>query len=724
MSTPPITPIPQRQGQGLFDLLPALYRLRDSQLAQTSGQSMGPLQSLLMLVDEQLALIAENLNQLYDDQFIETCANWVIPYIGDLIGYQSINGIASAVDSPRAEVASTIGFRRRKGTVPVIEQLARDATGWGAHAVEFFRVLATTQCIRNHVRLHNYYAPNLRRWKPCEYMDSGFDTTAHTVDVRRIADERGRYNIQNIGIFLWSLSAYSQTESPVTAVVGNPQCFRFSPFGADMPLFNTASAILPETTTLAQPVNVPGRLHRHVLCKDIYDITRNGGAPVYYGSGLSLALYLNGSLQDPSRIQVCDLSGTDGSWVNLPTSGEVFAVDPLLGRIATSPGVPTGPITATFYYAFNAAIAGGEYPRESTFTASLQQAIVRVPGDYAAIQDALNALAGNGVVEVSDSGTYTEAAGLTINVRANGHIELRAAEGSHPTLLLGGEIAVTGANEAAFDLNGFLIAYSAPAGGSPPAALLHVPNTSTNHLTHLGITHCTLVPGWALQTSGAPQAAWFGLPTLLVEISALAVIAAQSILGGLWINGQSTASLTDCIVDATSPSGIAYVAAIDSTTNAPSPGGALTLNGCTVVGKVYASLLSLVSDSILRAELGAADVASSPPLWNAPLWAAREQQGCVRFSFLPAGSIIPRQFQCVTQAVGSPAPMFYSLQFGNPAYAKLLPTTDPAVRQGADDGGEMGAFHFLLAPLREADLRIRLQEYIPVGMEFGIFYES
>jgi hypothetical protein len=68
--------------------------------------------------------------------------------------------------------------------------------------------------------------------------------------------------------------------------------------------------------------------------------------------------------------------------------------------------------------------------------------------------------------------------------------------------------------------------------------------------------------------------------------------------------------------------------------------------------------------------------------------------------------------------------MFYSLRYGHPAYAKLLPNTDPAIRQGADDAGEMGAFHFLLAPLREADLRIRLQEYMPVGLEFGIFYES
>ena len=104
-----------------------------------------------MLVEEQLAVVADDITQLYDDQFIETCAPWVIPYIGDLIGYQSVRGIAPAIDNPRAEVAETISLRRRKGTVLVLEQLARDATGWGAHAVEFFQVLGDTQYM-NHVR--------------------------------------------------------------------------------------------------------------------------------------------------------------------------------------------------------------------------------------------------------------------------------------------------------------------------------------------------------------------------------------------------------------------------------------------------------------------------------------------------------------------------------------------------------------------------------------------
>jgi hypothetical protein len=728
MSTPPVSANTVQQRQTLFNLLPALYRLRDAQLAASAGIEMGPLQSLLSVVEEQISILEENMNQLYDDQFIETCAPWVVPYIGDLIGYQSIHGIASSVDSPRAEVASTIGFRRRKGTVPVLEQLARDVTGWGAHAVEFFQVLATTQCIRNHTRPHNFYAPDLRRWQPREYIDTGFDKTAHKADVRRIVVEHGRYNVQNIGIFLWSLNAYSLTQTPLTQLSGSPQCFRFSSLGADAPLFNNPTELAPETTTLAVPQNVPNYLSRHVLCKDITQIQQNSASPVYYGPGLSLAVYRNGSLQDPARIQVTNLSGADGSWINIPASGNTIAVDPELGRVAIAPGTPNDKLSATWYYGFNAPIGGGEYPRAASFLASPEQAIVRVPGDYATIHEALAALSGDGVVEISDSAIYSEPSGLNVSVRANGHIELRAADESRPTLLLGGQISITGASsngivESAFDINGLLIAYEPASGATTPSALIHVPATN-NALASLNITHCTVVPGWALQPDDEPQTAYAGLPLLLVEASGVAVQINQSILGPLWLNGQSTASLTDSILDATDPTLVACIAGMDSTTKRPIPSGAMTMQGCTVIGKVYASLLSLVSDCIFWAELTEADVSNTPPVWNASLWAARQQQGCVRFSFVPAGAVLPRNYECVEQAPGGPAPMFYSLRYGHPAYAKLLPTTDPAIRQGADDAGEMGAFHFLLAPLREADLRIRLQEYMPVGLEFGIFYES
>jgi hypothetical protein len=752
--------------QKLFDLLPAVYRLRDTQLAQsqdllspsdtaqiralqastsplsaaqqtqldqlTAKAARGPLQSLLMLIEEQIAALDYDLDQLYDDQFIETCAQWVIPYIGDLIGYELVNGVAPAVASPRAEVANTISLRRRKGTVLVLEQLARDVTGWGAHATEFFRMLAATQYMKQ-IRPHNYYAPDLRRWQAREYMDTGFDTTAHKIDVRRIAAERGQYNIQNIGIYLWSLNPYSLTKVPATAVDTSGRFFRFSPLGADMPLFNNPISQGSDITTASQPVNVPDQLRRRVLCEDL----QSGVEAVYYGEGKSLALYLNNALLNPYEIQVCDLSGPDGNWANVPAFGTSYTacVDPELGRIALTTPLATSPpagsaapqLQASFYYGFNGDMSGGEYSRSDSFAVQTEASVLEFPDNispprYLTLQDALNFAAqnldGNGqvAVEITSSGSYsvTSSPALQIGVPAGATIELRAADGCRPTLLLGGEILITGGPGSTFNLNGLVIAYAPPSSstGLPPA-LLHVPDGGGNQLGNLGLTHCTLVPGWALTPGGKAQPLYSGRPTLLAESPVVQVTIQKAIVGGLRINQEATANLSDSIVDASDPTGIAY-AGLDGA----SGGGSLTLQTCTVVGKIHATLFALVSDSIVWARLAAGDS------WTAPVLTDRKQQGCVRFSYLPAGSVVPRQFECAGLGMGGPPPIFYSLRYGDPGYAKLLPSTDESIRQGADDGGEMGAFHFVLAPLRENDLQVRLREFLPVGLEFGIFYQT
>jgi hypothetical protein len=725
------------QAPTLFDLLPALYQLQDAQLAQSQSLELGPLQSLLMLIDEQFQLLADDLIQRYDDEFIETCAPWVIPYIGDLIGYQLVNGIAPAVASPRAEVANTVSFRRRKGTVLVLEQLARDVTGWGAHAVEFFQLLATTQYVK-HVRPANCYAPNLRGWQPLKYMDRAFDFTAHQVDVRRISDSRGRYNIQNVGVFLWSLNPYGVAQAQATAVAGSSQLFRIGTLGADMPLFNNPVSQGSDITTPAQPVNVPDRLRRAVLQQDL----QAGLGAVYYGEGLSVALYLNGVLLNPYQIQICNLSGADGSWANLPAAGSPYTVcfDPELGRLAfaNKPAIPVGAtapsVQASYYYGFGADMGGGSYSRSDSFVVQSDTSVYPFPDAegppegprYTTLQGALTfaaaSLTGAGrvAVEITDNGIYplTSSPALLLNVPDGATIELRAAEGYRPTLLIAGEITVIGGAQSTVGLNGLVIAY-APAAASTalPAALVHAPANASpgvaNRLGTLNLSHCTLVPGWALSPAGPPQPAYSGQPGVLVESAGLQVAIQKSIVGALWVSGEATAILSDCIVDATVATQIAYAASDGS-----SGGGGLTLQSCTVIGKIHAGLLTLVSYSIVLAELAAADT------WTAALWADRMQQGCLRFSYLPAMSTIPPQYECVVQAASAPQPVFYSLQYGDPGYCKLLPSTDDAIRRGADDQGEMGAFHFVLAPLREDDLQVRLQEYLPAGLEFGIFYQT
>jgi hypothetical protein len=747
----------------LFDLLPAVYRIRDIGYAQSrdlltpaeraellglqaiatpsadqqarleellSKAARGPLQSLLMVIQEQLGVLAEDLDQLYDNHFIETCAPWVIPYIGDLIGYQSVRGIVPAVDNPRVEVAETISLRRRKGTVLVMEQLARDVTGWGAHAVELFQVLADTQYM-NHVRRWNHYAPDVRQWRAGLYVDTGFDRTAHKVDVRRIASNRGRYNIPNIGIFLWSLNAYSITRGLAAAVPTAPGCFRLSSLDSDIPLFHRAVPQGEEITDPALPFNVADCLRRRVLCADL----QKGVGARYYGENNSLAIYLDDRLLNPYEIEVAVLSGADGSWVNLPaaTSSYAAVIDPELGRIALPPPPPGQPIPkveAFYYYGFNADMAGGEYPRAEGFIVTDAAFVFPFPDTafvprYTTLQGAVNfaisqfAQTGEVAIEIAGSGTYPETGTLSLDVAlpAGATLELRAADESRPTLLLDGEINVTGAESSTFCINGLLIA--ANAGMTPaspaPVALIHVPQLapdgSPNQLGELDLTHCTLVPGWSLGPQGAAH--FPAQPTLFAEPAGLNVVAERSVLGSIRTGRLVVLSATDCVIDATDRTNVAY-AGLDGA----SGGGALTLNGCTVIGKVHATVLSLVSDSIFWAGLLAGDS------WATGLIADRKQEGCVRFSFVPEGARTPRRYECVEQRIAGPQPIFYALRYDLPGYMKLLPDTPDVVRRGADAGGEMGAFHFVLGPLREADLRVRMQEYLPVGLEFGISYQN
>src|SRR5215208_2230087 len=154
----------------LYSLLPAVYRLRDAEEGL-------PLRDLLSAISREVAVVEEDLAQLHDDLFIETCAEWVVPYVGDLVGVGGLHDLIGRA-SRRAQVANTVAYRRRKGTAAVLEGLARDATGWPAHAVEFFQRLATTQHV-NHVRLSNRISPDLRDWKALEYAHTPFDDLAH-----------------------------------------------------------------------------------------------------------------------------------------------------------------------------------------------------------------------------------------------------------------------------------------------------------------------------------------------------------------------------------------------------------------------------------------------------------------------------------------------------------------------------------------------------------------
>jgi len=669
----------------LYALLPAVYRLRDAEQGE-------PLKALLSIIAGQIAIVEEDLAQLYDDLFIETCAQWVVPYIGDLIGYRQLYGVAPQVRSPRAEVANTIGYRRRKGTAVMLEQLARDVTGWNARAVEFFQLLATTQYM-NHLRPQNLSLSDVHHWEPLERLNTAFDRMAHTADVHRIASGRGRYNIPNIGIFLWRLGSYAQTSSPAFKL--DERRYLFSPLGNNTQLFS-----LPQTeselTHLSEPINVPMPLSRRVL--DQYLTS-------YYGPNKSLVLNVDGQdiIAPPDQqlsdlLQVCDLSDPNAAGDQAHKAPWKIAIDPVLGRIAfPEERDPPTNVLVTYYYGFSANIGGGSYDREGSFEPDLTP-IVQVstqhrdqPGIYSSIQEALNALHNGGVVEIIDSGRYTEA--LSINVAANTHLEIRAAEGSRPTLVLGNDLAIQGENDSICILNGLLISGRGlqVAGG----------------LAFLKLRHCTIVPGLTLSIDGTPQHP----SEAALEVSSVntAVEIDACILGGLRIaedDSEQAVSIIMSIIDSTGENEVAY-AALDGT----STGRRLHIENSTVIGKVYTALLDYASNTIFLA----------------PILSTRKQKGCVRFSYVPLDARVPRRYHCQPVSSADAArvrPQFTSLRYGEPGYCQLSLRCANEIRRGADDESEMGAFHNLYQPQKETNLRVRLDEYLRFGLEAGIFYAT
>ena len=102
----------------IADWLPSA--VRDGPNGASDPERM--LDALLSAVDEQVALLARDIDQVYDDTFIDSCADWAVPYIGSLLGLPS--------DATRLEVANTIALRRRKGTPAALEDFAEVVTGW------------------------------------------------------------------------------------------------------------------------------------------------------------------------------------------------------------------------------------------------------------------------------------------------------------------------------------------------------------------------------------------------------------------------------------------------------------------------------------------------------------------------------------------------------------------------------------------------------------------
>jgi hypothetical protein len=634
-------------------------------------------------------------------------------------------------------VANALAQRRGKGTGAALEQLARDVTGWPARVVEFFELLSAVQHV-NHVRPSSPATVDLRDADRLELLGGPFERAAHTAEVRRVASTRGKYDIPHLGIFLWRLQSYAMSGSTARAVPAErPEHqgrFNFRPLALDGPLFNLARS------QVASEENVPGPLRRRPLHAELQarrQALADGQTPrpVFFGTDpvlqVRLQLSADGPLEPvlPEEMVICDLTDVDQpeGWRRPPGSIGAqrirVAVDPVLGRLALPVGVVPRRVEVDYAYGFSADLGGGPYNRRDSvaqwlgppsalpfdrfFQVGVTQDRGLLAGDQhgqlvGSLREAVrlwNAQPPStiGVIAILDSQTYTE--NLTgpdqIVVPAGSRLLLVAADWPHDVVAAGFSSGPRLPGRLAADrrrphlLGNLTVLGSAPVEAIVPGSvclngLLIEGNVSVSagNLAELRIAHCTLAPM-------AGTLAAFGNERLEITVE-------RSIVGPIRLaETVRRLRLVESIADGSSGGGVAVAAS------------ATGIDGSTVLGRIVAESFD-ASNSIFTGEVSV----------------QRRQTGCVRFSYVPPGSFVPRRFRCQPAdgvTIARVTPRFTSLSYGQPGYAQLAPTCPTEISAGADDEGEMGAFQFLQQTQRLGSLQASLDEHLRFGLEAGLF---
>lgn len=715
----------------LYELLPAVHRMRDAERGY-------PLRDLLRVITEQVDVVEENITQLYEDWFIETASDWAVPYIADLVGYTPVASAGDPLASdaaenriliPRREVARTIADRRRRGTVSVLEDLAKAVADWPGKATEFYRLLCWTQNL-NHQHSHGQRARtlDLHNAERLERIGTPFDPFARTVDVRRVNSHhsQGRYDIPNVGMFIWRLKSLGLTRTSAYCLDAGKNSYTFSPLGNDAPLF-ARPIPEPSRTHLADERNVPSPIRRRGL---------DAWKDAYYGEGKSLAIWADwASFTASAPVPASSIIAADLSdWHYVPPN-DFIAVDPVLGRFCFPENqLPRRNVRVSYQYGFPAEIGGGEYHRRLSRPAGSTIYTVGERGTYRRLTDALAAWrAGNppsAVIEITDSGVYVEQ--IEIALAPGQALQLRAANHCRPVIRLldwqtdlPDALTVRMSSASRFTLDGIVVT-----GRSVSVTSEGEHDDASACAARLVIRHCTLVPGWTIGCDCEPESP--GKESLELRNIRASVFIEHSILGPIETHEDEVRAnpipmrISDSIIDATTGEREAIIG-----TSARNAHAVLTLLRCTVFGIIQTHAIELAENCI----------------FNDCVHVARRQIGCMRFCYVPPGCRTPRRYHCQPDLAsaaardrhpGAPAaadaaaalatervkPRFNAIRYGQPAYCQLTSDVASEIFRGADDAAEMGVFHDLFQPQRMANLAVRLDEYTPAGMDAGVILAS
>ena len=426
----------------LWNLLPAIYRSLDTD----QFTSFGPLREMVNRIGEQAAILRRSIDRMWEDQSIETCDDWVIPYIGDLLATNLVANLDAA--GQRLDVANTIYYRRRKGTWRFWKRspptsragtprwwnfsagMARTRHGLDpaiglslqrGDAIDQLQqaegLVGSLTCtpIGGTARLCNVYGSTKAA--------SAFDEFFHTADFRYGQGHTGWYNIPRLGVFLWRLkSFYTGPVTPV-AVQSCDGWFTFDPTGRNISLFAKGGRdsdyyatqwVSPVESQLATPISQT--LFNASLA--VQSASPPDDSPPMACQGMQtsvLPLYPNSLAVYPTATPRSTADALDPS---------LAVIRPERGRFRTELSAPDQ-IWAQYCYGFADTTGAGPYDRRLVRPSPAQ------PGTpISASGGALFTIPASGTITFADSLTYN----TPNDVTTTGDLTIMAANKQRPLL--------------------------------------------------------------------------------------------------------------------------------------------------------------------------------------------------------------------------------------------------------------------------------------------------
>ncbi|HEU0084758.1 MAG TPA: hypothetical protein VFQ87_18035, partial [Bradyrhizobium sp.] len=257
----------------LYELLPAVFRQQDIPQGY-------PLLALTKVFDHIRHQLAEGIDKLEQDWFIQTCPLDYVPLIGELLGLHIARPVRP---EHRALVADTLAFRRRKGIAAALPKLVRDTTGW----YSLYSVCART--------------PGAAWPLPDAHAEPGKGTAGL--------------------LRVWQLPVFAVIGATPASSAAAAHYYHFNPLGMDQPLFNLPGT--PLDWVAAPPITaLPVRLALTMLAADLArydalwpDSSTGPASSLLYGPARGLVIRSTvGSSQDwtalrPGSIRAMSLAG-------------------------------------------------------------------------------------------------------------------------------------------------------------------------------------------------------------------------------------------------------------------------------------------------------------------------------------------------------------------------------------------------------------------------------